>query len=716
MSILTHTMPRSLEPLSDVDMNMVKMDSSQKKGQSSESNGIGHSAKSREGSSSSSSQNGLKASSSKSLKRKSDTISSDQNDNAPKAEGSEKAKKPKKRVSLVNESGKEGEAPPTTKKDDKRLEKEEKRKEKEAKEEEKRKEKEAKEEEKRKERQAKEAEKAKKDAEKAAKEAEKEAREEEKRKERQVKEAEKAKRYAEKAARDAEKEAKEEEKRKERQARDAEKAKKEAEKIAKEAEKEAKRQKEIMQTKMSASFMSAFVQKPAGPSISPKKQIPDDVSDFDRTFLPCTFKNLAPINRFSRAVASDFDGCIGKSDLAQDKLLKSFLEDGNKSKPARAQGRKSRKGIRAPVSVRESMRLITEAGVLGDDRLLEENGKRGLANLADRKKLPIKLLHFASDRRPAWYGTWTRSSNFVSSRKPLAQDPVALDYSYDSDAEWEDFDPMEGDDLNDNDDKEDDHESRSDSDSEMDDFLVDDLEEEEDEEGDGDLEMNMFGNRKSVSPVKSLRGRNRSSLSPSKPFVNKLDAKKKPKKFKPIGRRFEAKLVKFETGPHWETELGVASYEGFNAYQMEMLNDTYIGLNPFTFTSTDLSGTDTTIPTSTIKKEHCEQIVNANVLASASTSPSNPNKPSAQAAVLTKAKAFPEEHLKDLLGSIEGSSSIRPVLIEGLHSKYATEGKAAVPKTTLEACLTTYAEKQSKKAGGKWVIKAEFREMAGLQA
>lgn len=708
-------MPRSLEPLSDVDMNMVKMESSQssqKKGQSSESNGIGHNTKSREASSSSS-QNGLKASQSQNKKRKSETLSTDENNNDTKAEGKENAKKPKKRVSLVNESGKEGEASPTMKKDDKRLEKEEKRKEKEAKEEEKRKEKEAKEEEKRKERQAKEAEKAKKDAEKAAKEAEKEAekeaREEEKRKERQAKEAEKAKRDAEKAAKDAEKEAKEEEKRKERQARDAEKAKKEAEKAAKEAEKEAKRQKEIMQTKMSASFMSAFVQKPAGPSTSPKKQILDEVSDFDRTFLPCTFKNLAPINRFSREIATDFEDCIGKSGLAKDQLLKSFLKDGSKSKSARAQGRKSQKGIRAPISVRESMRLITEAGVLGDDRLLEENGKRGLANLADRKRLPIKLLHFASDRRPAWYGTWTRSSNFVSSRKPLAQDPVALDYSYDSDAEWEDFDPMEGDDINDNDDKEDDHESRSDSDSEMDDFLVDDLEEEEDEEGDGDLEMNMFGNRRSVSPAKSLKGRNRSSLSPSKPFVNKLDVKKKPKKFKPIGRRFEAKLVKFETGPHWETELGIASYEGFNAYQMEMLNDTYIGLNPFTFTSTDLSGTDTAIPTSTIKTEQPEQVVNANALASASTSPSNPNKSSAQAAVLIKAKAFPEEHLKDLLTSIEGSSSIRPVLIEGLHSKYATDGKASIPKTTLEACLTTYAEKQSKKAGGKWVIKAEYR-------
>ncbi|MCO5555716.1 hypothetical protein L7F22_009261 [Adiantum nelumboides] len=692
MSILAQTMHRSLEPLSDVDMNTVKKDStSQKKAQSSsESNSFGHnknmSIKSQESSSSSSSsQNGSKASQSQNLKRKSDVLSSD---DSPKAESSESGKKPKKRVSLINESGKEGEASSSTTKEDKRLEKE-------AKSEEKRKEKEAKEEEKRKEKEAKEE-----------KRKEKEAKEEEKRKEREAKEDEKRK---EREARDQKrkvKEVKEEENRKIRQAKEEEKAKKDAEKAAKEAEKEAKRNKEILQTKKAANFMSAFVQKPAGPSTSPKKQITEDISDFDRTFLPCTFKNRAPINRFERAIASDFDGCIGKNELVKDQLLNSFLTQSSKSKPDRAQKSKSRKGIRAPVSVRESMRLITEAGVLGDDRLLEENGKRGLANLADRKKLPVKLLHFASDRRPAWYGTWTRSSNFVSARKPLAQDPVALDYSYDSDAEWEDFDPMEGDDLNDNDDKEDDHESRSDSDSEMDDWLVDDLEEEEDE---GELEMDMFGNRKSVSPVKSLKGRSRSSLSPCKPSVNKLDAKKKPKKFKPIGRRFETKLVKFETGPHWECELGVASYEGFNAYQMEMLNDTYIGLNPFTFTTTDLSSADNTISTSTIKSEQPEQIVNVLASSSVSTSPSNPTKSSVQATVLTKAKAFPEEHLKDLLISIEGSSSIRPVLIEGLHSKFATEGKAAVPKTTLEACLTTYAEKQSKKAGGKWVIRAEFR-------
>ena len=56
------------------------------------------------------------------------------------------------------------------------------------------------------------------------------------------------------------------------------------------------------------------------------------------------------------------------------------------------------------------MRMITEASIMGEDRL-EEEGKRGLANLADRKKVHIKLLHFHTDHRPAWYGesyTWEK--------------------------------------------------------------------------------------------------------------------------------------------------------------------------------------------------------------------------------------------------------------------------------------------------------------------
>lgn len=133
---------------------------------------------------------------------------------------------------------------------------------------------------------------------------------------------------------------------------------------------------------------------------------------------------------------------------------------------------------------------------------------------------------------------------------------MALDYSYDSDAEWEDVDPLDGDDVQDNDKEEEESNAQSDSDSEMDDWLVDDLEEEDEEDH---------------PALRDPALQDQGPLLPGIEQVHVLQPKKK-KKIKPLGRRFETKLVKFETGPHWEDELGVPSYEGFRGYQMEMLN------------------------------------------------------------------------------------------------------------------------------------------------
>jgi len=171
-------------------------------------------------------------------------------------------------------------------------------------------------------------------------------------------------------------------------------------------------------------------------------------------------------------------------------------------------------------------------------------------------------------------GTWTRTTNLIGPRRPLGQDPVALDYSYDSDAEWEDEDPNDGDDLLDNDDKEEEDGERSDEDSEMDDWLVDDLEEEEEEEEgtappeDMDVfEMDPKGQAIASVPFKSINSVN---AKPPGGLVNFLQPRKK--KIKPIGRRFDSKLVPFSTGPHWQDNLGETSYDGFKGCQIEFLN------------------------------------------------------------------------------------------------------------------------------------------------
>lgn len=184
--------------------------------------------------------------------------------------------------------------------------------------------------------------------------------------------------------------------------------------------------------------MFSFVQQRSTVS-SPQKQVRpvSQLSDYERTFPPCNYKDLAPINRFRKTLDHQFDEAIdGRcAQQGQGTSFASDLSDTNLTyfpcpvvllqemlgrhrpvqSPTAMAKRRSRKGIRAPISVRDSMRLITEAGVLGDDRL-EERGRRGLANLADRVRVPMKLLHFESDRRPAWYGE--------SSVKPLAQPSI----------------------------------------------------------------------------------------------------------------------------------------------------------------------------------------------------------------------------------------------------------------------------------------------------
>jgi len=90
-----------------------------------------------------------------------------------------------------------------------------------------------------------------------------------------------------------------------------------------------------------------------------------------------------------------------------------------------------------------------------------------------------------------------------------------------------------------------------------------------------------------------------------------------------------------------------------------------------------------------------------------------PNAPTSTGA-LAKAQSFPSQHLSNLLQTIEGNTSIRPVLVEDLKNKFAHLGKI-VTKANIDACVNVYAEKLSKRMGAKWVIKEEYRSIAGVQ-
>lgn len=119
--------------------------------------------------------------------------------------------------------------------------------------------------------------------------------------------------------------------------------------------------------------------------------------------------------------------------------------------------------------------------VMRDDRTPRFVSKRADGRgRTSENNIPIKLLQFAENYRPAFSGTVKRRSSPVKGRRPLAKDPD-LDYNYDSEEEWEDEDGDDGENLSDADaDKETEKEDAElkilfgSDDEEDDDFLDDD--------------------------------------------------------------------------------------------------------------------------------------------------------------------------------------------------------------------------------------------------
>ncbi|CAH8292628.1 unnamed protein product [Schistosoma rodhaini] len=101
---------------------------------------------------------------------------------------------------------------------------------------------------------------------------------------------------------------------------------------------------------------------------------------------------------------------------------------------------------------------------------LKQHGNRGGGGTV---WLRAKLFQFVENYRPAYYGTWRRRSRIVTGRRPFARDDYQLDYSIDSDDEWEEEEPGESITQSDNEDEEDeDEEKDGDQDDDDDQFFV----------------------------------------------------------------------------------------------------------------------------------------------------------------------------------------------------------------------------------------------------
>lgn len=553
----------------------------------------------------------------------------------------------------------------------------------------------------------------------------------EKMREREEKEAVKAERLRVKEAKKIEREARELERVKAKEAKEAE---------VRRAEDRKKRQ---------ANFLTSFVRKSATSSSptksaavsaemaqSPSKDA-ESTSDFDKTFLPCQYKDLAPINRFRRRsplVSAELS--LGQEHLSRQEML----ADLRSRSLARASLLlpKQRLGVHPPVSVRDIKRIVTESDVLGGNA--QERAEKALEILQDPHKVQMKLLQFESDRRPGWYGTWTKSTNLIGPRCPLGQDPVSLDYSYDSDAEWEESGQVEGEDVQDGEGDKDDSIVDSDDDSEMDDWLVDDLEVEEEEDAvaaaslpntpqldKGEMMDEIIEVDEHGQPVTSKTAQSTTE-------TNILHPKKK-KKVKLLGRRFETKLVPFSTGPHWESSFGDCAYEHFFGYRIEFLNDACFGLDPFTFTSTietePVSSVEPGMPSGectptklaarkaalpaggVLASLWANTVVEGETVASPSSAATNTSSQLQSGSAATSFKhQLMDDVLPHLLSGIDGSTKTRAGLVDDLKEHLTTLGKTA-SKSAIAERISIYAKKvkQDKKTGAAWTVKDEYRTL-----
>ncbi|KAF8911145.1 hypothetical protein CPB84DRAFT_1812600 [Gymnopilus junonius] len=77
-----------------------------------------------------------------------------------------------------------------------------------------------------------------------------------------------------------------------------------------------------------------------------------------------------------------------------------------------------------PISVRDLVSQLSEAEISGNDELV----RTLLAKLKDRDLLPAKVFCFHEDARPGYFGTWTRNSRIIGSRKPFGKDTIGEEW------------------------------------------------------------------------------------------------------------------------------------------------------------------------------------------------------------------------------------------------------------------------------------------------
>ncbi|KAG0342672.1 hypothetical protein BG000_002456 [Podila horticola] len=174
-----------------------------------------------------------------------------------------------------------------------------------------------------------------------------------------------------------------------------------------------------------------------------------------------------------------------KNDPAQSCLLELFhpfhvpkLDTQNaKSELSVLFGRKARGADRSNTSNNKTKKLpphyltmtvkeLMHSGALLQDR---DDNMDEMLTWRDIPALRMRLLQFAENYRPAYYGTWSKRSKYINGRRFLGKDTHLIEYDFDSEAEWEEDE--EGEECKSDDDDDDADELGSEQEEE-DDWLV----------------------------------------------------------------------------------------------------------------------------------------------------------------------------------------------------------------------------------------------------
>ena len=194
-----------------------------------------------------------------------------------------------------------------------------------------------------------------------------------------------------------------------------------------------------------------------GQLVSPEKS---EDSEYRRAFPPFFVRSnvsIAPVNRFREAgsitspTKDIFDQPLTSSSDSDLSFTTSTKKEVTLFAALRLSPSDRRRGRKLRFTMKEIVAQINNSSGLPINPTIDEDEAAGISPTAALKQIPMKFLKFAEDVRPPYHGTFTRGPRDREakrlSRNPFRRTITTTNYEYDSEAEWEEPDPEDGEDL-----------------------------------------------------------------------------------------------------------------------------------------------------------------------------------------------------------------------------------------------------------------------------